>query len=223
MGELFAYEGKVSTFISKCTDLLMINTLWLICCLPIITIGPATTAMYYTVQKSFLHPRGYVTKEFFRSFRENCKQGIGIWIIYLIIGSVFVQDIYYFYNRFVEGKNIGLLWIAFTLFMIILVLTIFYTFAYLARFKSSTKQTIKDAFLMMMLHPKTNMKLLLLMVAVSMVIYLEPLFLLILPVVLIVVVCLYLERIFVKYMDAEDIQREAYLNQEGCKQGLKED
>lgn len=42
-------------------DLFVINTLWLICCLPIVTTGPATTAAYYAIIERLLGQGGYTT------------------------------------------------------------------------------------------------------------------------------------------------------------------
>ncbi len=212
MGNFFAYEGKVSIFFRKCTELLMINTLWLICCIPIITIGPATTAMYYTIQKSVLHNRGYVSREYFRSFKENCKQGMIIWSIYLALGMWFVQDVYFFYNQLLAGNNIGILWFLFAVLIVILILLSIYTFAYLARFENTVLKTIKESFIIMFVHLWMNIKLIAILLIVALVGYLNFLFLLIIPASAMFAICRSMERILRKYMSEEDKKLEYSLN-----------
>lgn len=214
MENLFAYDGKVSSFIRKCTRLLVINTYWLICCIPIVTIGAATTAMYYTIQKTVMHERGYVSKEFFRSFKDNCKQGIGIWLIYVAAGAWFAECVYYFHNRMLEGNSIGFLWYLFAGVLIFLVLLVIYTFAYMARFEQNVVGTIKDSFIIMLVHFRTNIVVALILLITVLVIYLENLFLLILPVMAMFVICRSMEKIFQKYMSEEDRKLEDIENLE---------
>ena len=51
MGEIFGLDGGIMKFLSKVSDICIISILWLICCLPIVTIGASTTAAYYTMVK----------------------------------------------------------------------------------------------------------------------------------------------------------------------------
>lgn len=213
MGEIFSYNGKVSTFFRKCTELLMINTFWLICCMPLFTIGAATTAMYYTIHKCVLHDRGYVTKEFFRSFYLNCKQGIILWCIYVGVGLLFVQDIYYFYHRLLEGDSIGMLWYLFLGLLLILILQIVYTFAYLARFENSIGRTIKESLIIMLIHLGTNIKLVAILLIACLMVYLKFTFILILPASFMLITCCNLEKIFGKYMCVADRELEQLLKE----------
>ena len=57
------------------------------CSIPIITIGPATAALYYTVVKVVRRNRETVIKSFFHSFKSNLKQGILFTIFYLFYGA----------------------------------------------------------------------------------------------------------------------------------------
>ena len=67
-------NSPVMSFFNKLTDLLFLNILWLVCSLPIITIGASTTAMYYVSITSIRMGDGYVAKRFFKSFVDNFKQ-----------------------------------------------------------------------------------------------------------------------------------------------------
>ncbi len=77
-------ESPAIEHINKAVDVIIAGVLWFIFSIPIITIGPATCALYYTIVKSVRRDQGYVFKEFLHSFKCNLLQGIIINIVILI-------------------------------------------------------------------------------------------------------------------------------------------
>lgn len=212
MEKLFSYDGKVSDFIRKASDLLMINTYWLICCIPLITIGASTTAMYYTLQKSVKNERGIVTQEFFRSFISNFRLGTKIWLFYLCIGAVIGECIYYFYQRMLEGKSWGMIYWLYVLAGIGLVFMVVYTFGYLARFESNFKKTVHDAFIIMLANGGTNVKIAVVLIIMVVLIKIQWMFILFVPVTMFVVISKWTEKIFKRYMSEADLELEQNRN-----------
>ena len=51
MGGIFSYDNPIMSAISKIANCILLNMLFLICCIPIVTAGASFTAMYYTVEK----------------------------------------------------------------------------------------------------------------------------------------------------------------------------
>lgn len=76
MEKLLNVEGPVMTFLNKTGQLIGLSVLWLLGCIPIVTIPAATTALYYAVMKSVRRDTGSAGKEFFRSFRANLLRGM---------------------------------------------------------------------------------------------------------------------------------------------------
>ena len=68
---LFNYDNPIWRFIGKFWDLLIIHILWVICCIPIVTVGAATTAMYYVTLRLVRDDDGYTIRSFFKSFKKN--------------------------------------------------------------------------------------------------------------------------------------------------------
>ena len=66
MGGFFSSDGPLYQFLDKVGHLVLLNIIWLLCCLPVATIIPATTAFYYATIKSVRRGHGYAFKEFFR-------------------------------------------------------------------------------------------------------------------------------------------------------------
>lgn len=69
--------------INRALDLVVLSLLWTLCCLPVVTIGPACIALYYAVVKAVRKQRSYSAREFFRAFIANFKKGLIIWLILL--------------------------------------------------------------------------------------------------------------------------------------------
>ena len=67
-------ENPVIAFLNKMADLILLNLIFLLCCIPVVTIGPAITALYAVSLRSVRYGDGYVIQTFFRSFKQNFKQ-----------------------------------------------------------------------------------------------------------------------------------------------------
>ena len=76
MGNFFNMDNPLFSILSKVCDMLFISIAFILICIPVITIGPACTALYYVVVKVIRRERGYVFREFFKSFRLNFKRRI---------------------------------------------------------------------------------------------------------------------------------------------------
>ena len=84
---------------SAAVDLVALGVLTLILCIPVVTICPAVTALYYSVAKSVRRGRGGPYREYFRSFRENILQGIALSVILALFCAVGFFAAVYVVNR----------------------------------------------------------------------------------------------------------------------------
>ena len=66
-------------------DLIALNLIWLICCIPIITIGPATTSMYCVARKMAEGEWPAVLKSFFKAFKDNFKQSLLVFLALCVL------------------------------------------------------------------------------------------------------------------------------------------
>ncbi|MBQ9119784.1 MAG: YesL family protein [Lachnospiraceae bacterium] len=93
MGSFFSSDGPIYQFLDKVGRLILLNLLWILCCLPVVTIVPATTAFYYTVIKSIRRGHGYPTKEFLHSLKSNLVRGIPLSILMIAMGALLLFNI----------------------------------------------------------------------------------------------------------------------------------
>ena len=104
MGGIFSYDNPIMSAISKIANCILLNMLFLICCIPIVTAGASFTAMYYTVEKNIKNNRGYVCSSFFTSFKENLKKATPVWLLILGIEIIFLSD-YFVVNHVRQAGN----------------------------------------------------------------------------------------------------------------------
>ncbi len=79
MSEFFNPDSSVMRFITKIASSVYLNILWFVCCLPVVTIGASTTALFYVTLKMAKNEEGNITAAFFHSFQENFRQATKIW------------------------------------------------------------------------------------------------------------------------------------------------
>ena len=159
MGKLFDFNNPVMVFLARILDLLFLNLLWLICCIPIVTIVPATTAMYYVTFKMVHNEDSGIARQFFHSFWENMRQGVLLTILFLAGAVVLYLD--YFFCKHVPGVVGNILQFAFAIVGFVYLMVVCYTTPLLSRFENTVKQTIKNAFFLSLRHVKTTLIILL--------------------------------------------------------------
>lgn len=158
MGRIFSLDSPLFTFLSKVADLILLNILTVICCLPIITVGASMTALHYVVLKMVRDEESYIVRSFFKSFKQNFKQATIIWLILLLVGAVLIGDIIILNFSTIRFSN----WIRVALFTVIVIvlLATMHVFPVLSRFDNTIKNTFKNSFFMGILtFPKTILML----------------------------------------------------------------
>ena len=84
-------ENPVIAFLNKMADLILLNLIFLLCCIPVVTIGPAITALYAVSLRSVRYGDGYVIQTFFRSFKQNFKQSFVVGMSGLLLLACFLS------------------------------------------------------------------------------------------------------------------------------------
>lgn len=154
MGNLFNLDSPIMRFLTKVADLMWLNILAIICCIPIVTIGPTMTAVHYVALKMYRNEEGYITRDFFKSFKTNFKQALIIWLMMLLFFIVMLGDVYIiFFSTLEFPKMLNAVLMA--IGVLVLVVTT-YIFPVLSRYNNSIKNTIKNGCIMSILaFPKS--------------------------------------------------------------------
>ncbi|SKB56405.1 Uncharacterized membrane protein YesL [Lachnospiraceae bacterium] len=152
MGGLFNYDGPVVSFLNRLADLVILNLIFILCCIPVFTIGASLTALSTMTMKMVKKEEGYIARGFFTAFKRNFRQATVIWMILLILGSIFCAD-FWVLRAAVSATPVlpvihGVLILLFVLFL----MEFLYVFPVLAKFDNTIKNTMKNAILMSIRH-----------------------------------------------------------------------
>ena len=85
---VFRPYGLVWTILNTITDILGLSLLWLLCSLPLVTIAPATTALYDAVVHGIRYKEGGAYRRFFRTFRAEWKTDIPVTLLWAAVLAV---------------------------------------------------------------------------------------------------------------------------------------
>jgi uncharacterized membrane protein YesL len=91
---IFSYESKFSRVLMRVAESCMLNMMWLVCSLPIVTMGAATSALYAVTLKMPKQEEGDLVQQFIAAFKSCIKQATVLWLIVLAVGAVLGLDIY---------------------------------------------------------------------------------------------------------------------------------
>ena len=136
-------------------DVVTISALFLLFCLPVVTIGASVTALYYTVYRKYYKKSDSISKDFMHSLKDNLKNGIIVHIIYLIYSAVVGFNIYFAFFGWGDIRLPDWYMIVSLLPLLPIVFTLPFVYALMARFDNGIKGTLKNSFtLCMITFPK---------------------------------------------------------------------
>lgn len=147
-GKLFDMENPVWKYLGRVWDAIWLTVLWLVCSIPIVTIGASSTAVSYVALKIMKDEEGSITNQFFHSFKQNFKQATAVWLVALLLAIVLVVNFWFYYqmnNAFSKVFMIVLMVITYVFLMVV-----HYIFPVLARFDNSIKNLLIVAFVLAM-------------------------------------------------------------------------
>lgn len=125
-------------------DLFVMNLVWLISCIPIVTIGPATCALFYALIERVQEHGSYITYDYRRSFKRNFKQAMKLGVGFTLVICFLLLDMYLCYHAGRGIFSFFLFFFAALLFFV--VITALYAFPLLAKFERSNKEILIWAF-----------------------------------------------------------------------------
>ena len=154
MKKLFSPDSPITIFLTKLADLMIMNLLWLLGCVPVTTVGASTTALYRCVMLYRKDGDIPFVKEFWKAYRVNLKQSTILFLIMIAVGSLVAADLYVVVYSQTEVGIGGM--IGFAALALFCLPAMGYVFPLQAQFENSVPQTLKNAWLMSILHfPKS--------------------------------------------------------------------
>lgn len=142
---MFSPDSKFMEIFGRITDLVLLNLLFMITCLPIFTIGAATTALYTMCFRLMREEYSGIIKTYFKAFRDNFRQATLLWmLLVLIIGP----GLYYFYVLFSLDSLLRYLGFLFAILGLLSAMTASYVFPWISQFENNTAQALRNALIL---------------------------------------------------------------------------
>lgn len=153
MKNIFSPEGALFRFTERLVNLVALNMLYLIFCIPIVTIGPATVALRYVTLKYAENVEDRVWAPFIHSFRQNLKQGMLVGVISTFLGLALAWALYIIYQLVMkdDGFNMVML-VLVSLSCIIYLMMMGYVYPMIARYENTTRQIFRTSLILAIRH-----------------------------------------------------------------------
>ncbi len=174
MSNGYSADNRFMSSFSKVIDTVILGILWLICSIPVFTVGAASSAVYYAYHKAIRQDQSYARKEFFAAFKSNFKRATGIWILLLSFEFLSVVTCYLLWSI---RENIPMAGVMLTMGVVIVCVVAvwcIYVFAYQARFENTLGNVLKNSFMLTVVNLPWSVLLLLILVAAVVVIWKLP-------------------------------------------------
>ena len=144
---IFSSDGWFAKVFGTIGDIIVVNILFIICSIPIFTMGASMSAMYYTLlKKQRTGENGGIIKLFFKGFKDNFKKSTIAWLLFLLIAFVFSLD----FNLFGKGgpQENKLMYYTSVLFFILICFIAIYLFPVISAFENTLKNLILQSIYM---------------------------------------------------------------------------
>jgi uncharacterized membrane protein YesL len=204
MSRFFDPDNLFFSTLSMLVDLVGLSLFWAVLCIPVVTVGPATAALYHTVYMVFRQGKRDTFRRFFRSLKENLKSGILSTLLFLPVVLLLVL----LSPWYAEGASLGTVGkFAFAYFYAVAMLPIAlacWVFPLLGRFEYTVKGLFSNAGKLALAHLPTTLLMVLLTLGAYVLIRKVPMLLFLLPALWALILSLLLERVFALHTSGEE-------------------
>ena len=154
MGKIFALDSPVVRFMARVGELMLFSVLWILCCLPLVTAGAATAALF-RMMFNMKEARNTRLVDFFRAFRDNFRKATALWLI--LLGVIVVLLGIYAMASVVGSDMVRLvLMLIFGALFFVTFITGVYLFPLTAYFENTVSGTLRNALAMGLGHLRNS-------------------------------------------------------------------
>lgn len=171
MRKLFDIDNPVFQLLARMTDLVVLGLLCLVCCVPVVTIGPAVTALFKAVYDLTIERGGGMVRTYFRAFRTNFKQTVTVWLMALV-GFASLGCNWFLLKLYYQGASYEVLAWLVLIFALVLVAFLCYIFPLIARYENTLRQHAQNAAILLIRYfPRTMLMVLIQMLPLLMLLH----------------------------------------------------
>lgn len=199
---IFKYDNPFMVILIRIANLMLLSFYWVLCCLPVVTIVPACAALYHSICKVVRANGNGVTRDFFRTFKNEWKTGSVLTLVCGICAGLLAYG-FFLGSQFLGEGIFGIIHFAVgALLLMVLLPTVLYVPPVLSRFQGSASVILRLSLYFSSQHPIRNVVMLALLALMVFLVDFYPVVLMILPGVYVDLICDGMEKIMNRY--AED-------------------
>lgn len=141
----FRYNNPLIAFLVKIANMMIVSFYWVVCCIPVVTIMPATAALWHSVNKVVFGSGTGLTRDFFNAFKGAWKPGVWLSLLVAAMGGLLYLGIHSALQLWRSGV-LGAIYMALgVLIALILLPAILYIGPVLAKFEGSVNMVLRLA------------------------------------------------------------------------------
>lgn len=144
MKNIFNLDSPIIRWLGKFADLMILNILFLVSCIPVITIGAATAALY-DVAARLSKDEALIWRHYWQAFHSNFKKATLIWLILLFVGGIVYGSAVLYWSYELPNKDLCL--ILLSIVAIVWLFAFSWVFPLQARFENTVKNTLVNSLL----------------------------------------------------------------------------
>lgn len=91
--KIFHSDNPFWNGMGRLFDIVELNLLWLVCSIPLFTIGPAAVALYSAMIALLRGKETYTHRDFFRAFRKNFRRNAAAGLLFTAVGAFLWLDV----------------------------------------------------------------------------------------------------------------------------------
>ncbi len=141
--KLFDYDGPLMRALVYLGDLILLNVLFLLCCVPVVTAGASAAALYTVTFRTLDDKGGHVCRQFFTAFGANFKKATLEWLVMLAVAGLLYADFCIITQTAFAGKAV--IEVAFVLVLSLYLPTLTFLFPLQAYYENTVAKTLKNA------------------------------------------------------------------------------
>lgn len=141
--KLFDYDGPLMRALVNIGEMILLNVLFVLCCLPVLTAGASAAAMYTVAFHNLEGKGGHVCGQFFAAFRANFKKATLQWLVMLAVAALLYADFCIITQTDFAGKAV--VEVVFVIVLTLYLPTLTFLFPIQAYFENTVAKTLKNA------------------------------------------------------------------------------
>jgi uncharacterized membrane protein YesL len=157
VSSIFAADSALSRFLSRVGDLMILNVLFIVTSLPIVTIGASLTALNFVALRFPKDESDSVPRDYLRSFKQNFRQATLVWAIVMVVAAALAAWYILAANVTLGAVVQLILLVIWYVIAVAFAGTVLFVFPYLAKFEGSTRDVFRNARLMSWRHGLTTL------------------------------------------------------------------